>query len=159
MNGAAWAAALEASALGAWMRGSPWAYPAANLVHLLGLVLLLGSMILLDLRLLGAGRRVPLPDASALLTPLAVAGLVLLLGSGALLFTADAGPLSAQPLLQLKLLWIALGLANAVLFRGWWSGRIAGWDDNPPMLGRVQAAASLLIWLGVAAMGRLIAYV
>lgn len=159
MNGAAWAAALEASALGAWMRGSSWAYPAVNLLHLLGLVLLVGSMVLLDLRLLGVGRRLHLPDVSALLTPVAVAGLLIMLASGALLFTADAGPLSMQPLLQLKLLWIALGVGNALLFRGWWAGRLADWDARPPLLGRVQAAASLLIWLGVAAMGRMIAYV
>ena len=159
MTGPAWAAALEATALGAWMRSSGWAYPAVNLLHLLGLVLLVGSMVLLDLRLLGAGRRLPLPAVSALLTPVAAAGLLIMLPSGALLFTADAGPLSVQPMLQLKLLWIALGLANALLFRGWWGGRLADWDARPPLLGRVQAAASLLIWLGVAAMGRLIAYV
>ena len=159
MTGPAWAAALEATALGAWMRSSGWAYPAVNLLHLLGLVLLVGSMVLLDLRLLGAGRRLPLPAVSALLTPVAAAGLLIMLPSGALLFTADAGPLSVQPMLQLKLLWIALGLANALLFCGWWGGRLADWDARPPLLGRVQAAASLLIWLGVAAMGRLIAYV
>ncbi|CFU11540.1 Uncharacterised protein [Bordetella pertussis] len=62
MDPPAWAALLEACALGAWMRGSSWAYPAANLAHLLGLVLLVGAMLLLDLRLLGLGRRFALAD-------------------------------------------------------------------------------------------------
>jgi len=153
-----WAAALEASALGEWMRGAVWAYPAVNLLHLLGMVLLVGAIVLLDLRLLGVGRRLPLPEVSALLTPVSIAGLLVMLATGPLLFAADAGPLSVQPLLQVKLLWIVLGVANALLFRSWWGRRLADWDDRPPAMGRVQAAASLVIWLGVAAMGRLIAY-
>ena len=67
LNLAAWAGALEASVLGEWMRGSSWAYPVVNLVHLLGLVLLVGPMLLLDLRLLGAGRLFVLPEVSAAL--------------------------------------------------------------------------------------------
>src|SRR5690606_16501290 len=98
------------------MRGSDRAYPVVNLVHLLGLVLLVGPMLLLDLRLLGAGRQYPLPAVSATLTPWAVVGLLLLLPSGALLFAADAGPLLGNPVMQVKLLLIALGIGNALLF-------------------------------------------
>lgn len=158
MDPGAWAAALEASAFGAWMRGSGGAYAAANLLHLLGLTLLLGCMILLDLRLLGAGRALPLPQVSRALTPVAAAGLVLQLGSGVALFAADAGPLLANRLMQVKLLMIAIGVANALLFRMLWSQRLAGWDRDPPSWGRAQAAVSLLLWLAVAAAGRLIAY-
>ena len=82
MELAAWAAQLEASPLGAWMRGSDWAYPVVNLIHLAGLVLLVGNMLLLDLRLLGIGRRFALVDASSMLTRLAIAGLLLLIASG-----------------------------------------------------------------------------
>ncbi|WP_057047261.1 hypothetical protein, partial [Bordetella pertussis] len=111
MDPPAWAALLEACALGAWMRGSSWAYPAANLAHLLGLVLLVGAMLLLDLRLLGLGRRFALADVSAVLTPLAAGGLLLQLASGALLFSADAVPLSGNALMQYKAAGIALGVA------------------------------------------------
>lgn len=155
---AAQAAALEASALGAWMRGSPWGYPGANLVHLLGLTLLVGPMLLLDLRLLGAGRRFALPDVCAVLTPWAVAGLLLLIGSGALLFAADAAPLVASPVLQFKLACIALGLVNALAFRKLWTHRLSAWDSAPPAVGRVQAALSLGIWLAAGTAGRLLAY-
>lgn len=158
MDVAALAAALEASPLGAWMRGSPWGYPAVNLLHLLGLTLLIGPMLLLDLRLLGAGRRFPLADVSGVLTPCAAAGLLLLIGSGALLFSADAAPLVANPLLQFKAACIALGLANALAFRALWARRLPAWDDAPPALGRLQAALSLATWLAAAAAGRLLAY-
>jgi hypothetical protein len=60
MEAAQFAAALEGSALGVMMRESDWLYPVANLMHLLGLVLLLGAMLFLDLRLLGLARHVPL---------------------------------------------------------------------------------------------------
>ncbi|MBG0843636.1 hypothetical protein H3222_00255 [Pseudomonas chengduensis] len=154
----AWAAWLEATALGEQMRSSALLYPALNLLHLLGLVLLLGPMLLLDARLLGAGRSFPLAAVSRTLTPLAVAGLLLLLGSGVCLFAADAGPLAVDRLLQLKLLLIALGIGNALLFRRLWNARLANWDQAAPVLGRLQAALSLLIWLLVMSLGRLLAY-
>ena len=60
--------------------------------------------------------------------------------------------------LPLKLLLIALALANAVAFRFIWQRRIEQWDAEPPPLGRLMAAASILLWLSVAALGRWIAY-
>lgn len=164
MDGFTWlnlagpAAALEASAAGEWMRGSSWGYPLVNLLHLLGLTLLLGPMLLLDLRLLGAARQFSVPAVSAALTPWAAVGLLLLLPSGALLFTADAGPLLVNPLLQVKLLLVALGIANALAFRWLWSARLQDWDWRPPRAGQVQAAVSALCWLATGTLGRLIAY-
>lgn len=158
MDYAGWWAALEASAFAAWMRGAGDAYAMVNLAHLLGLTLLLGSMLLLDLRLLGWGKRLPLPEVSRLLTRPALAGLALQAGSGFALFAADAVPLSSNAAFRLKLAMIAIALANAVLFRLLWTRSLGGWDASPPLLGRLQAAASLLLWLGVAAAGRLIAY-
>ncbi len=154
-----WAAWLEASPIGEWMRVSDFAYPAVNVVHLAGLVLLVGSMLVLDLRLLGIGRRLQLSEVSSLLTPLAVAGLVILLLSGVLLFSADAGPLLNNPLLPFKLGFILLGIVNALLFRAIWAGRLSLWDQDPPVLGRIQAVASLLLWIAAATCGRLLAYV
>ena len=154
-----WAERLEASSFGALMRNSEVLYPAANLLHLVGLVMLLGSMLLLDLRLLGAAREVPLLEASRRLTPIGVAGLLLLLGTGFCLFAADAGPLLGNWLLQLKLLLVGLGTANALLFRARWSTRLADWDVRPPLAGRLQVALSILIWCGVMSAGRLLAYI
>jgi len=158
MDPAGWAALLEASATGAWMRSSGWAYPVVNLVHLLGLVLLIGPILLLDLRLLGFGRLFPLHAVSGILTPWCVAGLLLLLASGALLFAADAAPLASNPLLRFKLLLICFGVCNAFAFRRIWAARLQDWDCRPPRAGIIQAAVSVLCWLAVAGLGRLIAY-
>ncbi|WP_271409419.1 DUF6644 family protein [Pseudomonas sp. Q1-7] len=154
-----WAERLEASTFGALMRNSELFYPAANLLHLVGLVTLLGAMGLLDLRLLGLAREVPPEVASRRLTPFAIAGLLLLLSTGFCLFAADATPLLGNWLLQTKLLLVGLGIINALLFRALWNGRLADWDRRPPLLGRLQAALSILIWCGVMAAGRLLAYV
>ncbi|HEY0836238.1 MAG TPA: DUF6644 family protein [Azospirillum sp.] len=153
-----WALALEASGLGEAMRHSTWLYPTANLLHLLGLVLLVGSMVVLDLRLVGVAAAVPLVALSRFLTPMAAGGLVLLLASGFALFAADAGPLAGNTLLQVKWALIALGIVNALLFRRLWGERLAGWDARAPAVGRMQALLSLAVWLAVATAGRLIAY-
>jgi hypothetical protein len=153
-----WIAALESSALAEWMRGPGMAYATVNLVHLLGLTLLLGSMLLLDLRLVGLGRRLSLPEVSRLLTPVAIVGLLLQAGSGFALLAADAGPLLSNTAFRMKLALIAAALANAVLFRWLWSDALADWDRAAPVAGRLQAVLSMSLWLGVAAAGRLIAY-
>lgn len=153
-----WAAALEASAWALGVRDSTWIYPLANLVHLLGLTLLVGPIAVLDLRLLGFGRSVEVPALSRLLTPVAIAGLLLSVASGAVLFIADAGALVANRVFLVKMALLAAGLANAILFRLLWQSRLRRWDVRPPGLGRLQAAVSVLIWLGTATSGRLIAY-
>jgi hypothetical protein len=159
MDVSRFAAWLEGSVLGEWMRTSGSAYPVVNLLHLAGLVLLIGPMLLFDLRLLGVGRRVPLPDVADLLTPLAATGLAVLLVSGTLLFAADAEPLLQNTLFLPKLICIALGVANALLFRALWSRRIKDWDTASPKFGRVQAGGSLCLWIMAAVFGRLLAYV
>jgi hypothetical protein len=155
---AQWASALESSGLGEWMRSSGLAYPVVNVIHLLGLTLLVGSILLLDLRLLGAGRQYPLPPVSATLTRFSVAGLLLLLGSGFLLFSADAGPLIRNPILLWKLLLIVLATGNALLFRALWNQRLSTWDAQVPFIGRLQAVLSIVLWLAVGTLGRWIAY-
>lgn len=142
------------------MRGSTWLYPGINLLHLIGLVLLLGAMALLDLRLLGMARRLPLPLVSRYLTGFAIAGLLLQVFSGFCLLAADATALLGNRLMRVKLLLILLGLGNALLFRWRYAGdTLASWDNQAPAFGRLQAAASLSIWLAVMAAGRLLAYV
>ncbi len=159
MDPTVWAAALEASALGQWMRGDAWAYPVVNVLHLLGLTLLVGPIVLLDLRLLGAGRVFPLAAASRTLTAFSVAGLLVLLPTGFALFAADAGPLLDNPAMRLKLIAIALAITNAIAFRWLWSDRFAQWDRTPPTFGRMQALMSIALWLTIPVAGRMIAYV
>jgi hypothetical protein len=154
-DGIATAAALiEQSQVGSFVRGAAWAYPVANLLHLLGMILLIGGIGLLDLRIAGAFRAVPLIPLSQILVPLAIAGLVLMLISGPLLFAADAVSLSRSPLFAWKLAIVAIAITNAVIFRLCWDARA----EKPPLALRVMAVASIALWVSTACLGRLIAY-
>jgi hypothetical protein len=152
------AAALEASWLGTVMRDSTVLYPLINIMHLIGLVLVVGGIGLLDLRLLGAARHVQLSDLYTPLTAAAALGVGLQIATGVPLFASDATALIGNSAFLLKMLLLALALANALLFRLLWHGRLADWDSRAPFLGLVQAALSLMLWVAVAALGRLIAY-
>jgi hypothetical protein len=155
---AAVAAVLEHSALGAAMRESLFLYPLMNLLHIFGLILLVGAIGLLDLRILGLARELPLELCSRYLTPIALAGLAIMLASGFLIFSADAGPLSGSTIFRAKLLIIVAALTNAALFRLAWSRHLAHWDNAAPAIGRAQATLSLLLWFSAASAGRLIGY-
>ncbi len=154
---AAVAEAVAATPLATWASGSALAYPLANVIHLLGLLMLVGGIGLVDLRLAGAFRSLPPAELSRTLTPVAVVGLLLMAASGAILFAADTAVARSETF-RLKLLLIAAALANAVAFRLLWRERLARWAEDPPVLGRAMAAVSLLLWLAVATAGRMIAY-
>ena len=153
------AALLEASWLGATMRDSPFLYPLVNIAHLIGLILIVGGIGLLDLRMLGVARGVPLPAIYPYLTRLAVTGVCLQVGSGIFLFASDAGALLRNEAFILKMLLFTLALANAGLFRLTYQNRVADWDRRPPFFGLLQSALSLALWLTIGILGRLIAYV
>ncbi|NNM72892.1 hypothetical protein HJG44_10940 [Enterovirga sp. DB1703] len=148
--------ALQASGLGAWARGPAYAW--LNVLHLLGLVLLVGGIGILDLRLCGLGREIPAAALARFLTPFALLGLAVAIPTGFGLFAADAVSLAASGTFRWKLALIGLGLANAAAFRLAWQRQIEGWDEGPSPAGRLVAAASLAIWLAVATLGRMIAY-
>lgn len=153
---AAQAAQFEASGLGAAMRGGVRnLYAWINLVHVLGVILLVGGIGVVDLRILGLGRRVPIGALSRMLTPLAILGLAIQAVSGVMLFAADATPLFASKVFRIKLALIVFGLANALLFR-----KLHGHldVDAPSPLAKLMAGASLASWIGVAGLGRWIAY-
>jgi hypothetical protein len=154
----AWAVWLESSELGIALKQSALAYPLINTAHVVGIALIAGAIVALDLRLLGAARRIPADAAERLLRGVALAGLFLALPSGVLLFIPDAITLSGSATFGIKLLLVAAGIANAVLFVLLWRRRMGDWDSDPPVFGRVQAVASIAVWIGAVSAGRLIAY-
>ncbi|MBR1210016.1 DUF6644 family protein [Bradyrhizobium sp. JYMT SZCCT0180] len=150
--------ALQESALGHLMRSSPALYPAVEILHILGFVVLVGSILALDLRLLGWGRAIPIAPMAKLLLPLSRIGFVLAVSMGFLLFSADASHVVRNPAFQAKLLLIAAALVNVVIAHAGPWRRVALWHDEAPAGAKVTALVSLLLWLGVVCAGRLIAY-
>lgn len=146
---------VAATEFAAWAAGNAYAYPIANTVHVLALVLLLGGIGLVDLRLLGLFKSLPLRPLSTALVPIAATGVLILGLSGSILFAADAEALARQGTFRLKLVLVVIALGNVALFRLSF-GAVAA--DPPPIGARVLALTSLLLWTGVAICGRMIAY-
>ena len=150
--------ALQESALGHLMRSSPFLYPAAEILHILGFVVLVGSIVALDLRLLGLGRSIAIQPMAQLLLGLSRAGFILAVCMGFLLFSADAAHVARNPAFQAKLLLIAAALVNiAIAHLGPWR-RAPLWRGDAPVGAKASGFASLLLWIGAICAGRLIAY-
>ncbi len=140
------------------MRSSPALYPAVEILHIIGFVVLVGSILALDLRLLGLGRAIAIQPMAQLLLPLSRAGFLLAIGMGFLLFSADASHVVKNPAFQTKLLLLAAALVNIVIAHaGPWRD-IGRWDDKTPGAAKAIALVSLVLWLAIICAGRLIAY-
>ena len=146
--------ALQQSAFSTWVRGADtvWAYPTILTLHTVGLAILVGAALIIDLRLLGIGTAVPLASVRRLYRYVWV-GFLINLTSGTVLFVTDAADLVTKPVFLIKLVFIAVGftLALAVERRGF---------DNREQRSsvRVMAGLSLACWLGAITAGRLMAY-
>jgi len=156
--------ALESSALGQALREWQWLYPAVETVHIVGVGLLFGSIAMLDLRLLGLSRSIPVRRLARHVLPWSAASFLLIVPSGLLMFTAYATDLISSPVFVLKMCLIMAAGLNAALFHAIVFPSVDVWDSEemrklpPPPSARVSAAVSLLIWVSVIACGRLLAY-
>ena len=150
---------LDTSALATAMRSSNWLYPIVEIVHIVGFSVLIGSVAMFDLRVLGFGRSVDLLAAGRMLLPWSVGSMLVIVPAGLLPFATQPHELSVNQVFQLKLILIALAGLNALSFHLGVYRKAAAWDVTAPALARVQAAASLGLWVGVISCGRLLAYI
>lgn len=150
--------ALAAWPVAAALRGSAVLYPLVNAAHILGIGLLIGAIAILDARLLGAFRAVPLAAVAPMLVRVAGTGLALAAATGFLLFTTRPATYAQNPAFLLKLGLIGLGLANVLLLRRGegWRAVLAGAAPGPTV--RAAALASLLLWIGAIFAGRWIGF-
>jgi hypothetical protein len=158
--GPAWLVWLETTALAQAMRQWLWLYPTVEIVHIGGIVLLVGAAAMFDLRLLGLSRRLPVADMARHLLPWARLGLGVMALSGTTMFAAHATEFATNPAFRLKLGLITLACLNAAVFHRWPFRAVSAWnvDANPPLAARCAAVLSLALWTGVIACGRLLAY-
>jgi hypothetical protein len=155
---------IEQSALGHFVRESgPWTYPIVNLAHILGIATLFGSVLVMDLTLLGVGRAQPWARAvvARAAAPIARIGFVLAAASGLGLLSSNGSEYVGNPFFMIKFPVIALGLLNAALIArsASWRALVAG-ELSPAGERRLagMAAMSLACWTGAIAAGRMIGY-
>src|SRR5688572_27929363 len=156
-----WLAALEATALARSLRDSVWIYPLVNTGHILGVALLVGSIIPLDLRLLSVWKTWPLAPLWHVLTRTAAAGLALAVLFGALLFSARATEYAASPFFLAKMAIVCAAVLNALALRVAFPRlkvKVRLPPEAPSRRVRVAAGFSLAAWLAALTLGRLVGY-
>lgn len=137
----------------AGLASHPWAYPALEVVHLVGIGVLVGNLVLFELRVWGLGAEIALRPLARLSLTLAVVGFLLAAMSGLLMFASQPGELLANRSFLIKLGLLMAAGTNAAAFHA--RGGLLRLDR----VAKVQTLLSLGLWLGVIICGRWIAYV
>jgi hypothetical protein len=145
----------ESTGLGLMVRESVWLFPVIEAVHLLGLSLLGGTLLVVDLRLLGAGlTRTPAALLARQMRPWLTGAVVLMATTGVLLFLSEAVKCYYSQAFWVKITTFPLAIAFTYAVRQ----RIAEADTTAPTTGALAGAASIALWLVVAAAGRWIGF-
>ena len=150
---------LDDTQLSHWVAETTWVYPLLETMHTIGMALLIGSLGLIDLRVLGFKPELPLLETQRLL-PLAWLGFTLNAVSGTLLFVSDSVMFYSSYTFRIKIALIILGGINAALLgRQVFQTPAAGAPPSAPTKGaKWVAGTSLVFWFGAIIAGRLIAY-
>jgi hypothetical protein len=149
-------AAIEASALAQTMRRSVWLYPLANVLHVLGVMSFFAAVAAMDVKAARGSSTAAVRAFITRIRPLAITLLVVQIITGIMLFLPEASHIAYNPVFQAKLATILFALLNVLALEAA-LGRTSA-VTAPPAAVRLAAVTSLALWLGVAALGRLIAY-
>jgi hypothetical protein len=152
--------ALEASGVARMMRESLWTYPTVEILHIVGLATVYGSIVVVDLRLLGLSRGVSAARLARHALPWTVGAFVVVMCTGLLMFTAHAEDFISNRVFILKMGLILFAGANAALLHTGAFRTVTTWDTGimPPVSVRLAAGLSIVLWTCVIACGRLLAY-
>jgi len=135
------------------LKSSVWVYPALEVVHICGIALLLGNLVLLEMRVFGRGALLDVKALASLSLGIAGAGFSLAALTGLLMFASQAAELLTNRVFTLKMILLMLAGCNAA----WFHGRAS--LEKLDMTARLQMLLSSFIWLAVVACGRWIAYI
>lgn len=154
---------LENSAFAGFLRGlGIWTYGLLNLGHIIGISTLFGAVLLLDLKLIGLWRSIPVASLIRPTVPLASIGFALAVTSGIMMLSFNTTEYHGNPFIYAKFPIIIVGLINVAIVQrlGAWRRAAAGETALPgdQKVLKVAGALSLLIWTSVLACGRLIGY-
>lgn len=146
-------AAIEAWPLALQIRRSIWAYPVLEAIHIVSFATMFGSLTLLELRVFGIERLLPLVPFARLAVRTAVVAFACAAIAGVLMLISNASELVPNPAFLVKLGLILIAGCNAL----WFHRR--GSLERHDRVAKAQAMSSLMLWVGVIFAGRLIAYV
>jgi hypothetical protein len=146
---------LASSAVAKVINGPEWAFPVVQSFHFLGFAFLIGTIAIVDLRLLGGGMRRQSPAELAKdLKPWTLIGLVLMLTTGPIMFSADPRVYYFNPSFRFKITCLLIAIFYHFTIHRW-----AIRPQVAPIIGKLAAVVSLALWTAVLAGGRFIAFV
>ncbi|MGH9739937.1 MAG: DUF6644 family protein [Candidatus Acidiferrales bacterium] len=152
---------LDATNFSQWMRGSIWAEPIVETIHVLTLTFFLGFAVLLDLRLLGiCMRKRPVSEVLDQFNPCLFCGFAIMIISGVLLFSGDPLDFYSTMFFKVKMILLAFAGLNVLIFNATIRRKVAEWDlaVRTPKAAKIAAVISLVLWAAIVAAGRAIAY-
>jgi hypothetical protein len=152
--------ALQASPLGSTISQSTWMFPTIETIHVIAIATVIGTIAVVDLRLLGvASRDRPASAVIHQFLPWTWSAFALAVVSGGLLFASRAADYMALPAFLAKFAIMALAAANMLVFHLTAERRIAGWDLGRPAAGaRIAGGLSLLLWTAIVVCGRQVGF-
>jgi hypothetical protein len=156
--------ALEATPLAAAMRGEgswEWLFPIIETIHVLGLATVFGSILMVDLRLLGwTSRSVAVSRLSSEVLPITWGAYAVAAITGSLMFIAKAHNYFFNLQFELKFLCMLLAGINMLIFHYGIYRTVPAWDSRlpPPIAARSAGAVSVILWMGVVFFGRWIGF-
>jgi len=153
---------LELTGVGTAVRDSTWLFPIIETVHIIGIVLLVGSTSILDLRLMGLTyREHPVSKVAWRFLPWAWIGFLVQVITGVLLFASEATKMFENLGFQIKMILIVVAGLNALVFHLIAYQSVDKWENDrvAPLAARAAGLISILLWFGIVAAGRWIAYV
>lgn len=152
--------AIEGGAINNWVLSTYWLWPLLEIIHFIGLSLLLGSMLIVDLRLAGFLRHIDL-KATHRLMPWAATGFAMNFVSGTLFFFGDPARYSINIGFQLKMILVLVAGLNVLVFALKIDPVIGSWDPHgdTTVFAKTVAWISLAVWTAVLLLGRLIPYI
>jgi hypothetical protein len=152
---------LENSQFGLAIHQSLWLFPLIETAHLFGVILLVGATSALDLRLIGlALKEQPVSKLARRLLPWAWTGLTIQVLTGFCLFASEATRCLENTAFRFKMLMLVLAGLNALLFHQTVYRRVGSWDEGraTPAGAKLAGCCSILLWFGIVAAGRWIAF-
>lgn len=151
---------IEENFLAVAIRQSQWMYPALEILHIVGIVLLVGPAFMFDLRLLGFAKKLSISALATYLLSWSRRGLILIVPSGLLLFTTNAITLGHDPVFWLKMALLILAGFNALIFHRIIFRYDTSTKENLelPRASKITALISIVVWLAIITCGRLLAY-
>jgi hypothetical protein len=142
------------------LRSSRWTYASVNTAHIVGFSILFGSILPMDLRLMGLWRSISIATFARVLIPVSIAGLIIAIAAGSMLFSIRAVQYAETTLFQFKMALVLCAVLNALLLR-----RAADWERmqialhmTPPRRLQIAGALSICLWLAVIVCGRMLAF-